>query len=109
MAQYPWSQDGPAPPERGGLRGAGGLSRVTPVGYRGTSGREDAAMENTTVNVEGMTCGHCAGTVTRAVGAVEGVTGVEVDLDAGQVRLTGEADLAAVRSAIVDAGYTPTG
>ena len=36
---------------------------------------------------------------------VPGVTGVEVDLKAGTVRVDGEPDRAAVAAAIEDAGY----
>ncbi|MEU3307039.1 heavy-metal-associated domain-containing protein [Nocardiopsis sp. NPDC055551] len=57
--------------------------------------------------VEGMSCGHCVGSVTEEVGAVPGVTGVEVDLESKKVTVTGEGpiDDAAVRAAIDEAGY----
>ena len=41
----------------------------------------------------------------RKPSALPGVTGVEVDLKAGTVRVDGEADRAAVTAAIEDAGY----
>jgi copper chaperone CopZ len=46
-------------------------------------------MTVTTYTVEGMTCGHWVSTVRAAVGAVPGVTGVEVDLAAGTVTSAG--------------------
>ncbi|HET7651691.1 MAG TPA: cation transporter [Acidimicrobiales bacterium] len=56
--------------------------------------------------VSGMTCGHCVQAVRTEVGAVAGVTGVDVDLDTKEVVVHGEAvDDAAVRAAIEEAGY----
>ena len=57
--------------------------------------------------VEGMTCGHCRKSVIEEVLQVEGVKGVDVDLDSGQVTVAGEtfAD-DAVAKAIDEAGYT---
>jgi len=60
------------------------------------------------IRVEGMTCGHCAAAVEKAVAAADPAARVQVDLQAGLVRVegggAGEAELAA---AIRDAGYTP--
>ena len=36
-------------------------------------------------SVQGMSCGHCAGAVTRELSALDGVTGVHVDLEAKKV------------------------
>jgi len=57
--------------------------------------------------VEGMTCGHCRTSVIEEVLRVEGVKGIDVDLDSGRVTVAGEsfAD-AAVAVAIDEAGYT---
>ncbi len=55
--------------------------------------------------VEGMTCGHCAQTVTKAVEAVASVTRAVVDLKAGEVTVEGTAESAAILEAIEDAGY----
>ena len=57
------------------------------------------------LNVQGMTCGHCVSAITTAVEALPGVTGVEVDLAAGTVRVDGSAERATVAAAIDDAGY----
>jgi copper chaperone len=61
--------------------------------------------------VTGMVCQHCVSAVTEEVGAIEGVTDVEVDLAAGRVRITsaGPLDRAAVRAAIDEAGYEMVG
>ncbi|MBH5336093.1 heavy-metal-associated domain-containing protein [Streptomyces pactum] len=61
--------------------------------------------------VAGMTCGHCRTTLTREIGAVEGVVSVEVDLSAGQVTVvsTGEPDDAVIAGVVDEAGYELTG
>lgn len=58
-----------------------------------------------TLNVAGMSCGHCQQRVTEAVRALPGVAHVAVDLGAGQVTVDGSADAASIRQAITDAGY----
>ena len=56
--------------------------------------------------VTGMTCQHCVTSVTTEVSAVAGVTGVAVDLEHGQVSVTGEKiDPQKVVAAIAEAGY----
>ena len=61
----------------------------------------------TTLLVEGMTCDHCVSAIRTAVGQVEGVTGVDVDLASGEVTVTADQrpDDAALRAAVEDAGY----
>jgi copper chaperone len=62
--------------------------------------------ETTTYSVPGMHCGHCKAAVTRELEAVAGVESVDVDLDSKHVMITGnELDDAALRAAIVEAGY----
>lgn len=65
---------------------------------------------NTTIKVDGMTCGHCVHAVTTELTALPSVTDVVVDLRAGAtstVTITSEAPLADddVRAAIDEAGY----
>ena len=57
-------------------------------------------------SVAGMTCEHCVLSVTEEVSEIAGVTGVAVDLAAGQLTVTG-ADFTdeAVAAAVADAGY----
>lgn len=60
-----------------------------------------------TYSVVGMTCDHCARSVTAEVGALPGVTDVNVDLTSGQVTVTSEGlDTNQVRAAVEEAGYT---
>jgi copper chaperone CopZ len=59
-----------------------------------------------TFKVPGMTCGHCEAAVKQEVGAVVGVTGVDVDLDTKDVVVTGVAlDRDSIVAAIDEAGY----
>jgi copper ion binding protein len=64
-------------------------------------------MSTTTYMVTGMTCGHCVNSVSTEIGALPGVSTVEVDLATGAVAVTSAQplDLAAVRAAVEDAGY----
>lgn len=67
--------------------------------------RDPAALA---LRVEDMACGHCAGTITKAVEA--GLPGARVEADPASklVLVRGTSDLAAVRSLISEAGYTPS-
>ena len=58
--------------------------------------------------VSGMSCGHCAQSVTDELTALPGVAEVDVDVPAGRVVVRAEAALAedAVRAAVEEAGYT---
>ncbi len=67
-------------------------------------------MSTRTYTVEGMTCGHCVNAVTGEVSKVAGVSGVNVDLGAKTVTVTGEGfEDAAVAAAVDEAGYTLVG
>ena len=59
-----------------------------------------------TYSVPGISCGHCKAAIETEVGTVDGVTLVEVDVDARTVRVLGEADDGAIVAAIDEAGYT---
>lgn len=61
--------------------------------------------------VTGMVCQHCISAVTQEIGAIEGVTNVEVDLATGRVSVTSDRALddAALRAAIDEAGYEVAG
>jgi copper chaperone CopZ len=43
------------------------------------------------IRVKGMSCGHCAAAVTKALQSLTGVTEVQVDLAAGRVSYQGAA------------------
>ena len=65
-------------------------------------------MENLTLNVQGMTCGGCVNSVKRVLGAIPGVSQVDVVLETGKVSLgydAAQANPAQFKAAIRDAGY----
>ncbi|WP_405114163.1 cation transporter [Micromonospora sp. NBC_01405] len=68
-------------------------------------------MITTTYQVQGMTCGHCASSVSTEIGAIEGVSDVQVELAAGRVTVTSEGPLETdtVRAAVDEAGYDLVG
>jgi len=57
------------------------------------------------LEVPSIVCGGCAELLTEKIGRVPGVAGVEVDVAAKTVTVTGEVDEAAVDAAIADAGH----
>lgn len=61
-----------------------------------------------THSVLGMSCDHCINAVKSEVGSIDGVTAVEVELDAGLVTVTSDAvlDDSAFAEAIDEAGFT---
>lgn len=59
----------------------------------------------TTLKITGMTCGHCVAAVTKALEKVPGVAKAEVSLEKHQALVTGEADSAAMLSAVKEEGY----
>jgi heavy metal translocating P-type ATPase len=65
---------------------------------------EERTME-TIIKVEGMMCKHCKAMVEKVCKAVPGTVDAVVDLEQKQVTVMGEADVAALKAAIVEAGY----
>ncbi len=64
-------------------------------------------MSQSTYTVTGMTCGHCATSVTEEITGIDGVSDVAVDLPTGVVTVTSAhpLDEAQVRAAVEEAGY----
>ena len=69
-----------------------------------TFSEEEPEME-TVIKVEGMMCKHCKARVEQVCKAVPGTTDAVVDLAAKIVTVTGTADVAALKQAIIDADY----
>ena len=68
------------------------------------------ATVSTTVNVSGMTCGHCVSSVSEEIEALSGVENVDVDLKAGgisTVTITSSEILSSseIGEAVAEAGY----
>lgn len=55
--------------------------------------------------ISGMTCGGCAGAVSRALSAVAGVAEARVDLAAGRATVTGTARAEDLLRAVAAAGF----
>ncbi|MBO4161295.1 heavy-metal-associated domain-containing protein [Micromonospora antibiotica] len=68
-------------------------------------------MVQSTYQVRGMTCGHCAQSVTSELTALSGVQTVEVDVEAGRVTIrSAEAlPLGEVQRAVDEAGFELAG
>jgi copper chaperone len=67
------------------------------------------AVKTVELGVEGMSCQHCVKAVKGSVGALPGVSSVEVSLERKRVTVGYDpvkVDLPAMKAAIEDAGYT---
>ncbi|GAB0171877.1 copper chaperone CopZ [Lysinibacillus sp. CTST325] len=65
-------------------------------------------MQNVTLNVQGMSCGHCVNSVEKSVGALTGVEQVKVNLADGLVDVAfdeTQVSLDQIKEAIDDQGY----
>ncbi len=63
-------------------------------------------MERVTINVEGMSCGHCVHAVTRALKSVNGVTVENVAVGSATVSYDpADASVDQITRAVEDAGY----
>lgn len=60
------------------------------------------------LTVEGMSCQHCVGRVTKSVHAVDADAKVAIDLDKASVRIDSQAELERLVAAIDGAGYPVT-
>lgn len=65
-------------------------------------------MENVTLTVQGMSCGHCVSAIEGNVGKLSGVEAVKVNLEDGKVDVTYDAqqvDVHAITEVIEEQGY----
>jgi copper chaperone len=60
----------------------------------------------TEFEVQGMSCQHCVGAVTRAIQEVDPSAQVRVDLERGKVAVESSQSADALKEAIDEAGYT---
>ena len=65
---------------------------------------------STTVNVSGMTCGHCVSSVSEELESLAGVEAIAVDLNAGGISTvtitsTGALSSSEIGEAVAEAGY----
>ena len=62
--------------------------------------------ESIELKITGMTCGHCVAHTKKSLEAVPGVSQVEVSLDPGSAKVSGEhLDTQALVDAVKQAGY----
>jgi copper chaperone len=66
-------------------------------------------MEQISLKVPDMSCGHCVGAIQRAMEVLDGVTAVEASLDTKIVKIQSDRvlDNAEVLAAVTSVGYTP--
>ena len=65
-------------------------------------------MEKVTLNVQGMSCGHCVKAVEGSVGALKGISSVKVDLKGAKVDIEfneKEVSVDQMKETIEDQGY----
>ena len=65
-------------------------------------------MEKITLNVQGMSCGHCVKKIEGGVGELAGVNQVNVNLDNAQVEVSfneSQVSLDKIKETIEDRGY----
>lgn len=58
------------------------------------------------ITVEGMTCGHCASHVTKAIKDINPLAKVNIDLNTKQVRIEGDINLDELSAVLAEEGYT---
>ena len=59
-------------------------------------------------DIPDMTCGHCAGTVTKAIKSVDSAAIANVDLNTRKATVETTADASAIGAALDEAGYPAT-
>jgi copper chaperone CopZ len=63
------------------------------------------ALPNTTLVIDGMSCGHCVAQVTKALAGVPGVEVKSVAVGSAQIATTEPAAVKAAQAALAEAGY----
>lgn len=66
-------------------------------------------MSKTEIKIQGMTCGHCAMSITNEIATIEGVSAVKVDHVAGNAIVESDGVTnEQLAEAVAEAGYTAT-
>jgi copper chaperone len=58
-------------------------------------------------DLQAMSCGHCASTVTKTIQSVDPAARVEVNLDTKKVKVESSAPRESLAGALTEAGYPP--
>jgi len=61
----------------------------------------------TTIKIKGMSCNHCVMAVQKALGGIDGMKDIKIDLEKGEATFdeAGPVDMNRVREAVKKAGY----
>jgi len=72
---------------------------------------QDSAPEKmmTKISIDGMTCGHCKANVEKALGMVEGIRMIDVNLNDKCAYIDGDFNVSDAEGAVKNAGYTVIG
>ena len=65
-------------------------------------------MQKTEIDTNGMTCGHCAMSISKELSAIPGVHVLEVNHATGKALIEGDAAEADLSAAVDKAGYQAT-
>lgn len=66
-------------------------------------------MENLTLHIEGMSCGHCLNAVNRALASLDGVEIASVKIGRAELRFdASRIDAARIAAAVSEEGYRAT-
>jgi copper chaperone len=77
--------------------------------HSGTTANSTSAPKDAiSFRVEAMTCGHCAGTIKKAIEDQLPGAAVTADPASQLVSVVGTTDFAAIKSIVTGAGYTPS-
>ncbi len=73
--------------------------------------KEEKGVKETTINIEGMMCSHCTGTVEKKLAGIAGVKEVTVSLENKNAVVKADDSVTAeiLKAAVTDAGYEVTG
>ncbi|MBF0233787.1 MAG: heavy-metal-associated domain-containing protein [Desulfamplus sp.] len=66
------------------------------------------SLQEITLNVEGMSCSHCSGTVQKALESINGLSGINVDLKGKKAffKTDDPSKIDLAKDAIVKAGFS---
>jgi copper chaperone len=76
--------------------------------HSGTAAKATTSEGAISFRVDDMTCGHCAGTIKKAIEDQLPGTAVTADPASKLVSVVGAADFSAIKSIVTGAGYTPS-
>ena len=71
-----------------------------------TASTPTAIPTNSTLSIDGMSCGHCVTQVTKALSAVPGIEVKSVAVGSAQIAAEGSAAVTAALASLAEAGYT---